>query len=314
MKASAMRNLSLFGVTLASDFPFASRLIDGHGAPDLTFSSAPCGQAPALPPQGRPVGNTAVRLFRTPDREVLRFPDVADFHLWPDRIVAQPADLEPSPLLEIHLLGTVLSYWLERRGLATLHASAVLLEAGAAGFLSTHGGGKSGLAASLVQAGHPLLSDDLLPLEERDGLFLARPGYPQMRMWPDEATNFLGGFEDLPTVHPDLSKRRVPIGPGGFGTFHGEATPLSCLYLLNRQPDDDAPIEIRDVSPRDALIDLLRHSFTPLLVEAAGLQPARFDLLSRLVLQVPVKRLSYPSGFDRLPRVAEAVRRNLDRC
>lgn len=317
MNASAMRNLSLFGITLASDFPFASRLRDGHGAPDLTFSSAPCGQAPALPPHGRPVGKTAIRLFRTPDREVLRFPDVADFHLWPDRIVAQTADLAPSPLLEIHLLGTVLSYWLERRGLVTLHASAVLLEAGAAGFISTHGGGKTGLAASLMQAGHPLLSDDLLPLEERNGRFLARPGYPQMRMWPDEAIHFLGRYEDLPTVHPDLSKRRVAIGsggPDGFGTFHGEATPLSCLYLLDRQPDGDAPIEIREVSPRDALIELLRHSFTPLLVEAAGLQPARFDLLSRLVLQVPVKRLSYPSGFDRLPRVAEAVRRDLERC
>lgn len=314
MNTSAMRNLSLFGVTLASDFPFASRLIDGHGAPDLTFSSAPCGQAPALPPQGRPVGNTAVRLFRTLDREVLRFPDVADFHLWPDRIVAQPANLEPSPLLEIHLLGTVLSYWLERRGLVTLHASAVAVGPLAAAFASAHGGGKTGFAASLVKAGHPLLSDDLLPLEEKDGTFLARPGYPQMRMWPDEATHFLGGFEDLPTVHPDLSKRRVPIGPGGFGTFHDSPLPLSCLYLLDRQPDGNAPIEIRGVSPRDALIELLRHSFTPLLVEAAGLQPARFDLLSRLVLQVPVKRLSYPSGFDRLQQVAEAVRRDLERC
>jgi hypothetical protein len=314
MNAFAMRSLRLFGATLASDFPFASRLCDGHGAPDLTFSSDPYGQAPALPPQGRPIGNTTVRLFRTPDREILRFTDVADFHLWPDRIIAQPADPEPSPLLEIHLLGSVFSYWLERQGLVTLHASAVAVGPRAAAFLSTHGGGKSGLAAALMRAGASLLTDDVFPLEERNGSFLGRPGYLQMRMWPDEATHFLGGFEHLPLVHPDLSKRRLPVGQDGFGTFCDDSLPLGCLYLLERQPDGDAPIEIREVSPRDALIELLRHSFTPLLVEAAGLQPARFDLLSRLVLQVPVKRLRYPSGFDHLPRVAGAVRRDFERC
>jgi len=165
----------------------------------------------------------------------------------------------------------------------------------------------------LLQAGQALLSDDLLPIEARDGSFLGRPGYPQMRMWPDEATHFLGGFERLPVVHPELSKRRVPVGPGGLGTFHDSPLPLACIYLLERRAEAE-PLELRNLSPQDALIELLRQSFTPLLVEAAGLQPSRFDLLSRLVLAVPVKRLRYPSGFDRLPRVAEAVRLDLERC
>lgn len=328
LNCSQLRFHRLFGFNLGSEFPFGGRLGEEGSPPaDLVFSCEAHAAPPALPElqdcvyQSRSrtaEGASTFSLHRSPDHEVLSFTGTVDFHLWPDRIVARSRTPEPSPLLEIHLLGTVFSYWLERRGLVTLHASAVLAgPQAAAAFVSTHGGGKTGIAASLAQAGHPLLSDDLLPLEERGGLFLARPGYPQMRMWPDEATHFLGGFEDLPTVHPDLSKRRVALGsgaPGGFGTFHGEAAPLSCLYLLDRQPDGDAPIEIREVSPRDALIELLRHSFTPLLVEAAGLQPARFDLLSRLVLQVPVKRLSYPSGFDRLPWVAEAVRRDVERC
>lgn len=320
LNCSQLRFHRLFGFNLGSDFPFASCLGQGGPPPaDLVFLSEAAAEAAfgdcVYQSRSRTAeGASTFSLHRSPDHEVLSFTGTVDFHLWPDRIVARPRTPEPSPLVEIHLLGPVLSYWLERRGLVTLHASAVTVGQQAAAFVSTHGGGKTGLAASLVQSGRPLLSDDLLPLEERDGRFLGRPGYPQMRMWPDEATHFLGGFEDLPTIHPDLSKRRVAIGPDGFGTFHGEAAPLSCLYLLDRQPDGDAPIEIREVSPRDALIELLRHSFTPLLVEAAGLQPSRFDLLSRLVLQVPVKRLSYPSGFDRLPRVVETVRRDLERC
>ncbi|HKH43126.1 MAG TPA: hypothetical protein VKM72_00495 [Thermoanaerobaculia bacterium] len=303
----------LFGLTLGSDVPFDNRFGEGGGPPaDLDFSYGPPG-APLPDEASCLYSGINLHLFRAPAREVLRVTNVADFHLWPERIVAHPAAAEAGPLIEIHLLGTVLSYWLERSGLVTLHASAVEMEGRAAVFSSTHGGGKTGLAAALLQTGHPLLGDDLLPIEEREGTFVGRPGYPQMRMWPDEAAHFLGSHEHLPVVHPGLSKRRVPVGAGGLGTFHGSPLPLACIYILERGTEEEAP-DIRDLSPRDALIELLRHSFTPLLVEAAGLQPARFDLLSRLVLQVPVKRLRYPSGFDRLPRVAEAVRRDLERC
>ena len=66
-------------------------------------------------------------------------------------------------------------------------------------------------------------------------------------------------------------------------------------------------VEIQDVSPRDAVIELVRHSFSPRLVEAAGLGVRRLDFFVRLATQVPVRRLRYPSGFDRLPAVVERV-------
>ncbi len=57
----------------------------------------------------------------------------------------------------------------------------------------TEPSGKSSLAASFMQNGHPLLTGDILPLEQNtDGAFFARPGYPIMRMWPEEALRFLG--------------------------------------------------------------------------------------------------------------------------
>ena len=247
---SRLRFHRVFGLTLESDVPFDNRLGEGGGPPaDLVFSYGPPGAVVPDNAEAVPDNGTNLHLFRAPGREVLRVTDVADFHLWPDRIVAHPAAAEAGPLIEIHLLGTVLSYWLEQRGLVTLHASAVEIEGRAAVFSSTHGGGKTGLAAALLQAGHPLLSDDLLPIEEREGTFLGRPGYPQMRMWPDEATWFLGSHEHLPVVHPELSKRRVPVGPGGLGTFHGSPLPLACVYLLERGAEGET-LDIRAVSPR----------------------------------------------------------------
>ncbi len=316
-----MRTRLLYGINLASDFPFAAHLATASGPPDLTFSVCLEAPVPALWQQERPVyqspwrtedGESASFLYRAPGFEVLRFPGVLDFYLWPDRVTCHLVDPRSQFLVEIRLLGPVLAYWLERRGCASIHASAVVLEGRTAAFLSTHGGGKTGLAAALMQAGGELLTDDLLPVEERGGVFLAHPGYPQMRMWPDEAAWFLGGCDDLPLVHPELSKRRVPVGPDGFGAFCGHPLPLSYLYLPERRPEARGPVEIHPVAPRDAVIELVRHSFSPFLVEAVGLQSSRFDRFARLVRQVPVRRLSYPSGFDRLSDVAEALLHDLE--
>ena len=70
-------------------------------------------------------------------------------------------------------------------------------------------------------------------------------------------------------------------------------------------------IGITPVSPRDAVIELVRHSFTPRVVEAIGLQAQRLDFFAQMVQQVPMRRLVYPSGFAHLPRVRDAILEDL---
>jgi hypothetical protein len=313
-----LRTYRVYGLNLESDFSFYCALGEGEGRAELSFTLSPDPVVPgpwkaALPLYRSPRifenGESVSQLYRLDSWEVLCFPSVADFYLQTDRIVGHPVNPARPGFLEIRFLGSALSYWLERQGFPALHASAVAIDGQAVAFLSRHGGGKTGLAAALMQSGVPLLSDDILPIEEIAGTFHARPGYPQMRMWPDEAAHFLGNWEELPAVLPGLAKRRVWVGAGGFGTFHDAPLPLAGLYLAERQPE--GPVEVLDISPRDALIELVRHSFAPHMVEAAGLQPSRFDLFARLVRAVPVRRLVYPSGFDRLPEVVRLLH-NLD--
>jgi hypothetical protein len=313
----------LFGLTLASDFSFANRLRPGTGAPDLTFT---CVVQPPLSTNGEQAtpaysssyrtddGESILYLYRLGTCDVLRFTRVADFYLWPARIICHLLDPAYDYLVEIRLLGTVLSFWLERQGIPALHASAVTVQGQAVAFLSTNKGGKSSLAASLLQAGYPLLTDDILPVEYTDGAFRGRPGYPTVRLWPDEAQHFLGHYEDLPLVHPELAKRRVPVGPDGFAAFCDVSQPLACLYLPERRDPAarETAVEITPVSPRDAVIELVRHSFTARLVEALGLQAQRLDFFARLVRHVPLRRLVYPSGFAYLPRVREAILKDLE--
>lgn len=302
-------HVRLLGCTIATGFPFAVRLPPGteDGPPDLTLAVV---RQPVVPPSPSSLvhavsirkGALQTRLFRNEKSDVLSFLGAGDFRLQAAKIEAwlEGARLD---LAELRFLGPVLSYWLELRGLPTLHASAVAVNGRATAFVSRHGGGKTGLAAAMVRAGFPLLTDDLLVLEELAGRWDARPAYPEMRMWPDEAAHFMGPPEDLPLVQADSEKRRVAVGDGGFGSFLDASTPLACIYLASRRPEGGGGIEVQPVSRSEALIELVRHSFSARLVEAAGLQPARLERLARLVRAVPVRRLVYPSGFDRLPEV-----------
>ena len=308
------QRFALFGTSLASHFPFANRLAVTAREPELAFSCV--SQAPIAQTwsSSRPIYASAnliddrqsfLYLYRGTDFEVLRFSEVADFYVWPDRIVCHLLDPKYDFMVELHLLGFVLSYWLERQGILALHAAAVVVGGRAAAFLSSNKGGKSSLAASLMRLGHLLLSDDILAIEREGARFIGRPGYPQMRMWPDQAEHFVGHYHNLEIVHPRLSKRRVPVGPDGFGSFCGESRPLGALYLPERR--EGAAIEISTLPLGEAVSQLVANSFLAGIVEAAGWQASRFHVIAQLARELPIRRLVYPSGVDHLPSVSDAI-------
>jgi hypothetical protein len=253
-------------------------------------------------------GESAFRVYRLDDCDLLRFTDIMDFYVKNTRICCHLLDPLQEYLVEIYFLGAVLSYWMERMGVPALHASAIVIEGRAVGFMSSSKGGKSSLAGEFVRAGFPLLADDILPLrEENEESIVAHPGYPSMRMWPAEAEYFLGHWEDLEVVHPQVNKRWVPVGEGGFGEFCDTSQPLSCLYLPERCDSEEEGVEIVPVSPANSVIELVRHSFASRLVEAMGWQAWRLAFFARLLARVPVRRLRYPGGFEHLEATKAAI-------
>ena len=311
----------LFGITMVSDFPFTNRLEktawQNGNTPDLTFT---CVRQPLImddPPgpllyrslDRNKIGQSALALYRLDDCDLIRLNGVADFYIWPQQIECHVHESGQLYQVEIGLLGTVLTYWLELRGVLALHAAAVVLNDRAVVFLSENKGGKSSLAATCMQAGGRLLTDDVLAVAETREGFLACPGYPVMRMWPDGAQFFTGGYKNLELAHPKLEKRRVVIGPQGFGHFCAEARPLASIYIPERCSTAEGGLEISilPVSPREAVMALLGCSFAAGLVEAAGLAVRRLDSLARLLNSTTVHRLRYPNGYQYLSAVCNAV-------
>jgi len=239
----------------------------------------------------------------------LDFADIGTYNITPKSIVCYPRRDIDLITLKNDLLGNAFSIWFELQGIFALHASAIVLNQHAFGFISNSGNGKSTLAAALLQAGCALLTDDILPIQDMSCSFVALPGYPRVRLWENEAQFFLGHFQDLAPVHPKIAKRWVPVGVGQWGAFCDNPQPLARLYLPERRDpaSDDYRVTITPMSPRDALIELVRHSFAALTVEAIGLHKRRLDALGRLASQIPMRRIIYPSGFDYLPRVSAAI-------
>lgn len=316
MDLATARTYSIFGTILASDYAFRSRLPEASSPPDCSFT---CATEPPVPDdwtssgpvmEGRyrlETGEPEFAVHRHADFEVMRFARGANFYLWPDRIVCELWDPSVRSSVELTFLGLVLSYWLERRGVLMLHASSVVVDGVGVLFLATKQGGKSSLAAAMLQRGCSLLSDDISPIRFDGTSFQVYPGYPQMRLWPTEATRFLGHFEDLERVHPSETKRQVPVGANGLGSFCASPRTLGSIYVPERENTDRGDIHIATRAHSQAVIDLVRHSFAPHLVEAVGLQPKRLALFSQLVQHVPVRTLRYPSGFDHLPAVSERL-------
>jgi len=171
-------------------------------------------------------------------------------------------------------------------------------------FMGAKGGGKTTAATGLIAGGHALLADDLLALRFDADRVWAAPGYPMLRLWPEQADHFVGDHERLPLVHPAFTKRRVSI-PQELGRFHPASAPLRRLYVPRRS--HRGALTITPMRSRDAVIALVRESFLRDAVHGLGLAPRRLSTLAQTVRDVTVCTIRYPDGFDRLPEVVAAV-------
>ncbi len=311
-----MNVYNIFGVRIGSSYPFVYHSAEDFDTFDITFRQIYESPYPDWE-KNAPifVGKTNddeipyLLIFRHKDFIIYSIPEI-DFFIRPNTIEGL-IKTESSDDIELLLFGKILSLWLELRGVPCLHASSVVMNDGAVGFLSSSHGGKSVLAASMMRAGHPLLTDDILPVRFEGARFFGAPGNASMRMWPDQAEYFLGSYEDLDLVHPSVSKRRVPVGERGFGMFCREEQPLKLLYIPEKNNSGDEVV-IEPMTPRDAFFELVKNSYAVRIIEALGKEAQRMKFFADMASRLPIRRLRYPEGFQHLSSVVECIHEDLD--
>lgn len=227
------------------------------------------------------------------------------------RIAGRPlADLSFESF-HTYLLGVVLSFSLLKRGLDPLHATAVVVDGKAVGFLGDTGYGKSSLGAAFLQAGYPLLTDDLLIVRNRAHGFSAYSGPPRIKLFPEIAKTLLGEQATGIPMNPLTPKLIIPLDRH---QSHKGPVPLRALYALPR-PSAGARsrrLTLRRLSQRGAFLTLLKSTFNDEVVEPERLRH-QFLLCARIASTIPMKLLSHPRSLASLPLVREAILSDLTR-
>jgi hypothetical protein len=200
-----------------------------------------------------------------------------------------------------YLPGSVLSFVLRVRGLVSLHASAVCVGGAAVVFVGPAGAGKSTLALALARRGHPMLSEDVVALSDREGSIWAEPGFPQVRLWPDSARAL--GEDSLPRLVPNWDKRYLTLQ--GSASFRSTPAPIRAAYVIAARVEGGRAM-LETATARAAFVELLANT------RCGGVSDPRpraleLTLLANLARTVPIRRLTPCSDFTRLAELSNVI-------
>ncbi|MDB5708250.1 MAG: HprK rel HprK-related kinase [Sphingomonas bacterium] len=184
-------------------------------------------------------------------------------------------------------------------GALTVHGAALIRDQGAILMFGASGAGKSTLTAALAQAGWHIGSDDLTMIRLTPSGAMVYPGATGVCLWPATRTGLaidparcvqMPGYDDKLRFEPENA-------PGA------EAAPLRALVFLDRNSEVAAPR-----LDRMPIAEAVREATRQLI----ALDPTapRTDAAHRLLQTmagVPAVKLTYPSGYARLPAVRDLL-------
>lgn len=259
-----------------------------------------------------PEGYCQAEFHRLPEGFLIRFPGQADFQLrQPGGVCGHEVTGWPTPECDdataVNLFhNAILPVLGNHTGGLFLHGSAVQFAEGADGgaiaFLGLSRGGKTTLAGSFAKLGYPFLTEDVIDLDRRDGLYWLQPKRSKLRLFVDSARHLLGGeprFAD--------ENRKQDVEADETLPFADAPTPLRQIYVLGT--DHSAPLSIREFSLKEALGALMPHAFI-LDVENKAALRSHFARIADLSQDIGCYALDYRREYAELPRVQEAILEN----
>ena len=204
-------------------------------------------------------------------------------------------------IIRVYLLGNILGLILVQRGFLALHGSAISVDNSSVAFLGRSGCGKSTMAAALSKD-YSLVTDDIVAIDVKEKPFVY-PGFPQLKLWPDAVASLGYNANELPKISPDEEKRAARLKDH----FSRKPLPLEKIYIL----EEGETISVEQFGKKDALLELVRNTY-PILALTSGVNISQHFLqCTRVVMDVPICRLTRPRDFSRLPDVVRFVRNDL---
>lgn len=233
--------------------------------------------------------------YAAPGRVMFRVPGTAIYDIKDGRHIAVcPEETADEDELRLFILGSCMGAALMQRGLLPLHGSAVAIDGQAYGIVGDSGAGKSTLAAAFLQAGFPLISDDVIALDFSGGYArpLVIPSYPQQKLWQQSLDGFGISNESLRPIFKRETKFAVPLKAG----YHSQPIPLAGIFELVKS--DQKEPSLVPVVKLDRLSLLRRHTYRQFWLDRLGLTDWHFRKTAELAARIDIFRLERPdAGF-----------------
>ena len=286
-----------FGLVIEADFQLQE--LEPYASDSVADVQIMRGAAPTILEGG------GAAAYRFEDREAwLSWRDVGDFWIRGlNQIIYRPRPGIEDALVSLPLLGPVMGVLLQRRGLLTLHGSAVALDAGVAVFLGDKGAGKSTTAAALVRAGKTLVSDEIVDLYCGVPPVLY-PAFPQVKLTQEASAAIALSAAAMARPHPEFEKRLLRLD----APFNHTPQRPSAAFVLER----GVAFALHPLDGAAALTALIRFSYATRFGRDLISGPAAAEHLRQcaaLSRSIAVCRLVVPNdlaALKELPNLLEA--------
>ena len=196
--------------------------------------------------------------------------------------------------LTLGFTSVVTGICLNLKGKAAIHANSISLNGRAVAFVGNSGKGKSTLSAYCASRGAGFVTDDVLVVNS-DGFTI--PGNPRIKLYPHTAKSL--GFDSS-----QKTRYKIFYPPEKIGSKpHYKPVPMGIIYLL--EVSENNQIYSEQIAASQAVINLMQHGYD--VHNFIPKNPQLFHAYTKLVEQVPVKKLFYPRNFSLLPEVYNFV-------
>lgn len=225
------------------------------------------------------------------DKKVfIRVPNIAYFSIESgSKIICTPIGSIKENQIRLYLLGTCMGALLLQRKIIPLHGSVVEINKKAYGVVGESGAGKSTLAATLLNQGYRLLTDDIIPVTLESGIPMVLPSYPQQKLWKESLDALKVSSDQYQPIFDRENKFLIPL----HSKFYDEQIPLAGIFELVTGAEE---VTLRPLNKLEQIKKLFEHTFRSFLIERLDLLEWHFNITTTLANSTMMYQLTRPES------------------